>query len=94
MKVGLVCPYSWDVPGGVRSHVADLAGPEDRAHGDGVEAVGVEHGGLIVIPQNRQLGFFHHEFQAFDWVGAIAHDITQTDDLIDRLRGDVGKNCV
>ena len=25
MKVGLVCPYSWDVPGGVRSHVADLA---------------------------------------------------------------------
>ncbi len=25
MKVGLVCPYVWDVPGGVRSHVADLA---------------------------------------------------------------------
>ena len=25
MRVGLVCPYSWDVPGGVRSHVADLA---------------------------------------------------------------------
>lgn len=25
MKVGLVCPYSWDVPGGVRTHVADLA---------------------------------------------------------------------
>jgi phosphatidylinositol alpha-mannosyltransferase len=25
MKVGLVCPYAWDVPGGVRSHVADLA---------------------------------------------------------------------
>ena len=24
-KIGLVCPYSWDVPGGVRSHVADLA---------------------------------------------------------------------
>ena len=26
MKVGLVCPYACDVPGGVRSHVADLAG--------------------------------------------------------------------
>ena len=39
-----------------------LAGPEDRAHGDGVKAVGVEHGGLIVIPQNRQFGFLHHEF--------------------------------
>lgn len=25
MKVGLVCPYAWDTPGGVRSHVADLA---------------------------------------------------------------------
>jgi phosphatidylinositol alpha-mannosyltransferase len=25
MKVGLVCPYAWDVPGGVRSHVHDLA---------------------------------------------------------------------
>ena len=25
MKVGIVCPYVWDVPGGVRSHVADLA---------------------------------------------------------------------
>jgi len=23
--VGIVCPYAWDVPGGVRSHVADLA---------------------------------------------------------------------
>ena len=25
MKVGLVCPYSWDVPGGVRAHVQGLA---------------------------------------------------------------------
>ncbi len=25
MKVGLVSPYAWDVPGGVRSHMADLA---------------------------------------------------------------------
>jgi len=25
MKVGLVCPYAWDIPGGVRSHVSDLA---------------------------------------------------------------------
>jgi len=24
-RVGIVCPYAWDVPGGVRSHVADLA---------------------------------------------------------------------
>ena len=25
MKVGIVCPYSFDVPGGVQAHVADLA---------------------------------------------------------------------
>lgn len=25
MKVGIVCPYAWDVPGGVRQHVDDLA---------------------------------------------------------------------
>ena len=26
MRIGLVCPYSWDVPGGVQYHVRDLAG--------------------------------------------------------------------
>ena len=25
MRVGIVCPYSWDVPGGVQAHVHDLA---------------------------------------------------------------------
>ena len=25
MNVGLVCPYTWDVPGGVQAHVRDLA---------------------------------------------------------------------
>ncbi len=25
MRVGLVCPYDWDVPGGVKAHVKDLA---------------------------------------------------------------------
>src|SRR3954453_18679088 len=25
MKVGLVCPYPWDVPGGVQGHVRGLA---------------------------------------------------------------------
>jgi phosphatidylinositol alpha-mannosyltransferase len=25
VKVGIVCPYSWDVPGGVQFHVRDLA---------------------------------------------------------------------
>ncbi|HLI41911.1 MAG TPA: glycosyltransferase family 4 protein [Streptosporangiaceae bacterium] len=25
MRVGMVCPYSWDVPGGVQQHIRDLA---------------------------------------------------------------------
>lgn len=25
MRIGIVCPYAWDVPGGVRQHVDDLA---------------------------------------------------------------------
>jgi phosphatidylinositol alpha-mannosyltransferase len=25
LRVGIVCPYSWDVPGGVQTHVRDLA---------------------------------------------------------------------
>ena len=25
MKVGLVCPYTWDVPGGVQEHIMGLA---------------------------------------------------------------------
>ncbi len=25
MRIGLVCPYSWDVPGGVQFHIRDLA---------------------------------------------------------------------
>lgn len=35
MRVGLVCPYSWSVPGGVQAHVAGLA---DALRGLGVEA--------------------------------------------------------
>jgi len=25
MRIGIVCPYAWDIPGGVSAHVADLA---------------------------------------------------------------------
>jgi phosphatidyl-myo-inositol alpha-mannosyltransferase len=25
VRIGLVCPYQWDVPGGVQYHVRDLA---------------------------------------------------------------------
>ena len=25
LRIGLVCPYGWDTPGGVQSHIKDLA---------------------------------------------------------------------
>ena len=25
LKIGIVCPYSWDIPGGVQNHIRDLA---------------------------------------------------------------------
>jgi phosphatidylinositol alpha-mannosyltransferase len=43
MKVGLVCPYAWDIPGGVRSHVSDLAmALQDRGHEVSVLAPAME----------------------------------------------------
>ena len=30
MRVGIVCPYTWDVPGGVQAHVRDLANSLQR----------------------------------------------------------------
>ncbi len=32
LRIGMVCPYAWDAPGGVRSHIADLT-EELRARG-------------------------------------------------------------
>lgn len=25
IRIGMVCPYGWDTPGGVQSHIRDLA---------------------------------------------------------------------
>ena len=34
MKIGITCPYSWDMPGGVQQHIKDLAGALiDEGHG-------------------------------------------------------------
>ncbi|MBA2717248.1 MAG: glycosyltransferase family 4 protein [Propionibacteriales bacterium] len=47
MKVGLVCPYSFDVPGGVQNHVRDLADVlSRRGHVVGVLAPGERDAGL------------------------------------------------
>ncbi len=47
MKVGLVCPYSFDVPGGVQNHVRDLAAAlHARGHDVRVLAPGEKTWGL------------------------------------------------
>ena len=63
MRVGLVCPYSFDVPGGVQNHVRDLARVlTSRGHQVGVLAPGedAEHlpayvelvGKAVAVPYN------------------------------------------
>lgn len=47
MRVGLVCPYSLDVPGGAQNHVRDLAAAlEQRGYHVGVLAPGEDSSGL------------------------------------------------
>lgn len=63
MKIGIACPYSWDVPGGVQFHIRDLAIElEKRGHSVSVVAPAVEGtevpdfvdatGAAIPIPYN------------------------------------------
>jgi phosphatidyl-myo-inositol alpha-mannosyltransferase len=56
MRVGLVCPYSLDVPGGVQNHVHDLASSLQRqGHAVSVLAPAGQSGGLpeYVVPAGR-----------------------------------------
>ena len=42
MRVGIVCPYTWDVPGGVQAHVRDLAETlieRKELHGDEISGL-------------------------------------------------------
>ena len=65
MRVGLVCPYTWDVPGGVQAHVRDLAGsllrqghlvsvltPVDDPSAPGLEPWVVPAGRAVPVPYN------------------------------------------
>jgi len=59
MKVGLVCPYSFDIPGGVQGHVADLARTLiGLGHDVSVLAPGDDDGDFpdFVVPAGRSVG--------------------------------------
>ncbi len=56
MRIGIVCPYSFDVPGGVQNHVRDLAETLiDLGHHVSVLAPGDEEGMTLpyVVPAGR-----------------------------------------
>jgi len=44
VKVGLVCPYTWDVPGGVQAHIHDLA----------VALIGLGHDVSVITPADDE----------------------------------------
>jgi phosphatidyl-myo-inositol alpha-mannosyltransferase len=47
MKIGMVCPYSWDMPGGVQNHIRDLAEEfTARGHQVSVLAPGDDEGAM------------------------------------------------
>ncbi|GAB3116763.1 glycosyltransferase family 4 protein [Janibacter alkaliphilus] len=49
MRVGIVCPYSFDVPGGVQFHIRDLAGYLDT-HGHHVSVLAPADEGTVLPP--------------------------------------------
>ena len=52
MRVGLVCPYSFDIPGGVQAHVADLARTLiGLGHHVSVLAPGDDSDGIVEFPE-------------------------------------------
>ena len=44
MKVGLVCPYTWDMPGGVQAHIHDLA----------IALIGLGHDVSVITPADDE----------------------------------------
>jgi phosphatidyl-myo-inositol alpha-mannosyltransferase len=67
VRVGLVCPYSWDVPGGVQEHIRDLAETlMDLGHQVSVitpadddtvlPAYAVSAGRAVPVPYNSSVG--------------------------------------
>jgi hypothetical protein len=65
-----------------------VAGPEDGTLGGGVEAVGVEHGALVVVAQQHHLAL-HDEIDALAGVGAVADHVAETVNLRDVVAVDV-----
>ena len=72
MRIGLVCPYSFDVPGGVQAHVRDLAAELIRiGHDVSVLAPADDDGSLpeYVVPAGRAIPVGEHDTMLIDFLG-------------------------
>lgn len=87
MKIGIVCPYSWDVPGGVQFHIRDLADHLIRlGHDVSVLAPAddetplppfvVSAGGAVPVPYNGSVARLSFGFLAAARVRRWLHDGT------------------
>ena len=73
--------------------IQHIASPINGLQSDGIETIGIEQCGLVVIAKNRQVGFVDDQVQAFARVRSVADDIAQANNSIDLLSRDVSKHC-
>src|SRR3954469_426314 len=87
VRIGIVCPYSWDVPGGVQFHIRDLAEYFLRlGHGVSVLApadddtplppCGVSAGRAVPVPYNGSVARLNFGFLSAARVRRWLHDGT------------------
>ena len=87
MRIGIVCPYSWDVPGGVQFHIRDLAEHLIRlGHQVSVLAPAddetplppyvVSAGGAVPVPYNGSVARLNFGFRSAARVRRWLHDGT------------------
>jgi hypothetical protein len=77
---------------GAAPHLQLFPSPLDGLQGDWVESIGIEHGRLIVVPQDHDLAF-HHSVETFPGIRSITDNIPQAIYLADSLPLDVIQYC-
>ena len=87
MRIGIVCPYSLDIPGGVQNHVKDLAEALlDRGHhvsvlapseGGDLPAYVVPTGRAVAVPYNGAVaGTIHRSVSSFRASSTLSTPVT------------------
>ena len=86
------------IPAGVRLGVVEILKlvprPENRLFRPDVEAFRVEKRCLIVISEQADLGFFHHQIDALQRIGTVTDRIAETKNLVRPLQLNVFQHRV